>query len=241
MQTFILSLVVFALSACGPKKTPGSDPHDMSEAQHEQAAAQEEALAASDAEQFDPNATVTDVECGGTNPRSARRICWTSTTNPTAEHLAAAAQHEKMAADHRAASQALVAAEERACAGIDEADRAMSPFDHTEDIASVTPLTEHHSAGKATTQVTVGAAVTFRAVPGLTAEWLQRAVDCHIARNASLGNVVPEMPNCPLVPKGATAQVTSTGDGFSVAIRSDDPASAKDILARAQRLTPSAP
>ena len=143
-----------------------------------------------------------------------------------------------MAADHRAASQALVAAEAAACAGIADADRDTSPFEHVEDIASVTPLTESHSAGKATTQEIVGAIVEFRAVPGLTAEWLQRMVDCHIARNAALGHDVPEMPDCPLVPKGASAQVASTGAGFSVAIRSDDPASAKDILARAQRLAP---
>ena len=84
----------------------------------------------------------------------------------------------------------------------------------------MTPLTESHSAGKATTQEIVGAIVEFRAVPGLTAEWLQRMVDCHIARNAALGHDVPEMPDCPLVPKGASAQVASTGAGFSVAIRS---------------------
>lgn len=236
MQTFILSLAVFALSACGPKKTPGANPHDMSEAQHEQAAAQEDALAESHAAQFDPNAEFKDVSCGGTNPHGARRICWTSSTNPSAEHLAMAAEHQRMAADHRAASQALVAAEATACAGIAEADRDTSPFDHAEDIASVTPLTESHTAGKATTQVVVGAVVEFRAVPGMTAEWLQRAVDCHIARNASLGHVVPEMPNCPLVPNGASAKVASTGTGFSVSIRSDDPVAAADILARAQRL-----
>ena len=241
MQTFILSLVVFALSACGPKKTPGSDPNDMSQAQHAQAAAEQKAIAEGHAEQFDPSASVAEVACGATNPHGARRVCWTSTTNPTAEHVAVAAQHEKMAADHRAASQALVAAEERACAGIDEADRAMSPFDHTEDIASVTPITEPHTAGKTITQVTKGATITFRAVPGMTAEWLQRAVDCHIARNASLGNVVPEMPNCPLVPAGVQARVTSTGSGFAVEIRSDDPAAAADVLARAQRLVPSTP
>ena len=239
MKPFFLAAL--ALSACAPKKTPGSDPSDMSQAQHQQEAAQQEALAASHAAQFDPNATVTDVACGATNPHGARRICWTSTTNPSAEHLATADEHRRMAADHRAASQALVAAEASACAGIADPDRDMSPFEHVQDIASVAPLTESHTAGKATTQEIVGAVVEFRAVPGLTAEWLQRMVDCHIARNAALGNAVPEMPDCPLVPKGATAQVTSTGAGFSVAIRSDDPAAAKDILARAQRLASSTP
>lgn len=83
---------------------------------------------------------------------------------------------------------------------------------------------------------TAGAVVTFRAVPGLTAEWLQRLVDCHLARNAARGHVVPEMPNCPLVPKGAAATVRSTGDGFAVSISSSDDATAREIRARAERL-----
>ena len=82
--------------------------------------------------------------------------------------------------------------------------------------------------------------MTFRAVQGMTAEWLQRLVDCHLARNASLGHVVPEMPNCPLVPNGAEAHVSSTGNGFAVIIQSSDPATAREILARANRLVPHA-
>jgi hypothetical protein len=86
----------------------------------------------------------------------------------------------------------------------------------------------------------VGTVVTFRAVPGMTAEWLQRVVNCHLARNASLGHAVPEMPECPRVPRGAQARVRSTGDGFAVEIRSDDEAAAREILARARRLRPDA-
>jgi hypothetical protein len=46
-----------------------------------------------------------------------------------------------------------------------------------------------------------------------------------------------DLPDCPLVSPGASAQVRSTGSGFAIEIRSDDPASAEEILARAQRLT----
>jgi len=49
------------------------------------------------------------------------------------------------------------------------------------------------------------------------------------------------MPNCPLVPKGVVARVTSTGSGFAVAIRSDNPATAREILARARRLAGTGP
>ncbi|MCI0570459.1 MAG: hypothetical protein L0Y66_06885 [Myxococcaceae bacterium] len=115
----------------------------------------------------------------------------------------------------------------------------MSPFEHVEDIASVEELIIRTGGPKVgPTAKLVGATVTFRAVPGMTAEWLQRVVDCHLARNAALGHVVPEMPDCPLVPKGVQAQVRSTGSGFAVEIRSDDPATAREILSRAQRLLP---
>jgi len=69
----------------------------------------------------------------------------------------------------------------------------------------------------------------------MTAEWLQGVVDCHIARDTSLGHVVPEMPDCPLVPRGVEAQV-STSDGFAVTIRSTDPSVTPEVLSRARRL-----
>jgi hypothetical protein len=150
--------------------------------------------------------------------------------------------HHKMAADHRAAAQALRTAEASACAGLTDDDRDISPFYHREDITGVQPditgvgpATEHRS-GKQPADTVVGAVVSFRAVPGLTVEWLQRIVDCHIARNNALGNDMPEMPYCPLVPKGISAKVSSTGDGFAVTIESHDQAIAKEVLRRAQAL-----
>jgi hypothetical protein len=58
----------------------------------------------------------------------------------------------------------------------------------------------------------------------MTTEWLQRSVDCQLARNAALGHVVPEMPDCPLIPNGVEAHVRSVGNGFAVEIKSNDPA-----------------
>jgi hypothetical protein len=112
----------------------------------------------------------------------------------------------------------------------------MSPFMHRQDIASVQELVTKTTGGKATSARQMGAVVVLRAVPGLTAQWLQRAVDCHLARNAALGHNVPEMPYCPLVPNGVAATVTATATGFAVEMRSDDPAVAHEILRRAQGL-----
>lgn len=163
-------------------------------------------------------------------------ICRSSVTNPTQSHLAEAETHRRHAAAHRAASAALGEAEERNCAGVAPDDRDISPFEHVEDITGVEPLTER-GIGRLPLPRTTGAVVTFRAVPGLTLDSLQRTVNCHLARNSSLGHEVPEMLNCPLVPKGADARVTATGGGFAVAIRSEDPVTAAEILARAARLS----
>ena len=227
------SSILVLLAACA-SSTPGARPHDMSAAQHERAAGEHARAAEAHAGHYDPK-EVKRTGCGG----AQTAICWTSVEKATAEHQRAAEMHRRHAADHRAASTALRDAEARACVGIDPDDRDISPFDRVEDIAGVQPLEEElspsaPSQGRPRKQTT-GAVVMFRARPGMSAEWLQRIADCHIARNAALGHVAPEMPNCPLVLKGVAARVTSTGDGFAIAIRSDDPAIAKEVLARARR------
>ena len=79
--------------------------------------------------------------------------------------------------------------------------------------------------------------LSVKAVPGLTKEYLQRLVNCHLARNASVGFVMPEMGSCPLSVKGATATVESAGPGFRVDIRADDGQAAEEILKKARALT----
>jgi hypothetical protein len=123
-------------------------------------------------------------------------------------------------------------------------DRDTSPFQHSGDVAHVEPIVESELGGDAgrtgesvSTYVT-GAIVTFRPVPGLTAPRLQRMLDCHLARNAALGHVVPEMPDCPLVPRGARARVRVAGATLAVEIRGGDLASAREIVTRAERLVP---
>jgi hypothetical protein len=224
--------VLFTVSLAACASTPGAQPHDMSAAQHEAMAQRAEQGAALQQSQYDPSARASSTIC---NSRSG--TCWTSTSNPTAQHLEEAERYRKMAADHRAASQTLRDAEAQACVGLTEEDRDRSPFTHREDIASVDPLYANLSSGKGPNARLEGATVTFRAVPGMTAQWLQRVVDCHLARNAAMGHEAAEMPDCPLVPKNVSAQVTATSTGFAVSVRSDDPATANEVLRRARLLT----
>jgi hypothetical protein len=222
--------VVGLAAAAACSSTPGTHPHDMSASQHEAAAAGAERLAELHAAQYDAGASVHRRRCG---PRGG---CWTSIVNPTAEHLEQAEKYRHMAADHRAALQALREAETRACAGLADDDRDMSPFAHREDLLDVDPLTETVSTSKGPSLRVVGAVITFRALPGMTTPWLQRVVDCHLARNAALGHVDTEMPDCPLVPKDVSAHVRQTDAGFAVDVRSDDSATAAEILRRARTL-----
>ena len=241
MRHLTIGLVLSAgLAACA--STPGARPHDMSAAEHEAMANQQAQESAAHSAQYDAKKTVGTRQCssaaggsfasGGIEPS-----CWSESDNPTSAHRDEAEKHTKMAADHRAASKALRDAESTSCVGISDQDRDMSPFHHREDITSVAAIEGRAGPKSAVTNVS-GATVVFRAVPGMTAEFLQRIVDCHLARNAALGHVVAEMPYCPLVLKGVTARVSSTGDGFAVAIRADDAATAAQVLERARSLHP---
>lgn len=221
----------FALASCA--HAAGTQPHEMSEAGHQAAAAQEQAQASQHAAQFDPSAKQDDDSC----PGEVSRVCWTKTINPTALHMETSAEHQKVATQHRAASTALADAEARACVGVSEADRDTSPFAHRADISTVSKLDEEKVVGRNRVTHDTGATVVFRATPGLTAQWLQRVVNCHLARASAVGHDMPEMPYCPLVPNGAQATVREVGSGFAVDVRSDDSAGAAEIWRRAQLLS----
>lgn len=223
------SVFVLALGGCA---TQGTAPQDMSAAQHEAMAKQEDSAAAEHAAQHDPNATEKTERC----PRGQSSPCWTSVANPTQKHASDAEAHKEMAAKHRAAAGALAQAEATACNGIDPEDRDASPFYHREDIVSVTPFDRSVNQGKQSRSVAAGATIKFGAVPMLTAEWLQHEINCHLARAAAVGFEMPEMNYCPLMLKGVAATVSSAGDGFLVQVTSDDPNTAKEILTRAQAL-----
>lgn len=231
------------LAACAAT-TPSGQPHDMSAVAHGEAARDHTQAAKEHAAAHRPDAAIERARCTagrarpGPNGAAIEEICWSSVENPTDAHRAMAEEHERQAADHRAASGALRDAETRTCAGIAPADRDMSPFERREDIVAVNALrrNEFYARTKMPPEMLRGAVVTFRAVPGLTAEWLQRVVSCHVARNAALGHVVPEMPDCPLVPMAVDARVSTAGDGFTIAVSSNNPKTAREILSRAERL-----
>lgn len=233
----VLMFVTGGLAAACASTTPSSRPTDMSAASHEAEAKRHGDEASTHSAQFDPKATERRERCRNERALAELDSCWTSVTNPTSAHLKEAERHRKMAADHRGGSKALQDAEASACGGLNEDDRDTSPFDHREDVLSSEALQSTTSGGKASTQRLLGASVTVKAIPGLTKEYLQRLVNCHSARNASMGFAMPEMARCPLSVKGASATVESAGPGFRVDIRTDDSQAANEVLRRAKALT----
>jgi len=159
-----------------------------------------------------------------------QHVDWTSTSSTAAD----AARYRAVAAEHRAASEALRAAEARACAGVEDDDRDESPFVHTPDILAVREL--NVTEGKQLVNRRKGARITLRPVRGLTAQWLQQLVDCRIAENAALGYQVPEFPNDPLAVPGVTARVSAEPNSFAVDVEHDSEERAREIQERAARL-----
>jgi hypothetical protein len=231
-MTRLVQLAASLAIVAGCASNQGTHPQDMNMAGHEHAAKQEEAKAAEHQAQQTASPQETNTSC------LSQGVCWGDVADPNAEHAARAERHRELAAKHRGAATALARAEAQSCVGIAESDRDMSPFAHRDDIRSVQPVQENQQVGKGTVSRQVGARVVFRAVPGMTAEWLQRLVDCHLARAAAAGNEMPEMDYCPLMLKGVTARVSSVGDGFAVDIRSSDPATQDAILKRVNALAP---
>lgn len=220
--TAILSTVVL-LSGCAAY---GVRPGDMTVAEHEATARTEDRAATAQAAQYDPAAKSVREDCDAPATRDAD-VCWASVRNPTTVHLARAEQHRKLAAEHRAASQALREAEVRACDGVSELDRLISPFEHREEIARI-DLVDTNVPDRRVG----GAVAVFRSVPGLDADHLQRLVDCHLARNAALGHAMPGLAFCPLVLKGVEAHVVTHDGALGIEVTSSDPDVVHEIVRR---------
>ncbi len=166
--------------------------------------------------------------------------CATPGTRPgdmsVAGHEAAAtAGDADVGAKHRAAAQALRDAEAQACAGMAERDRDLSAFFRRGDIESFSALYE--PSGRTGTALR-GSVLVMRPAPGVTPEWLQRNIECHIARSAALGHGLEQMSKCPFALNGASVEVRSGGDKFLVYVRGSDPATAAEIWRRTQTLQP---
>lgn len=231
--TQLLSVAAAGVAACATSQ--GTSPGDMSAEEHLAASARDEEAAASHRARYDP-AGWEKRDCRGIVRGELLQPCWRSLANPTARHLEEEGRHRELAARHRAASDVLRDAEVSACGGVADADRDMSPFAHREDVEKVEAIVDLRAPGDANEARVLGATIFLRPVPGLTAERLQRIVDCHLARYRAGGQVSPGAAFCPLALLEVRALVRSLETGLAVAISSTDPGTGREIMRRARSL-----
>lgn len=103
-----------------------------------------------------------------------------------------------------------------------------------EAVAGVRPLYSNVEASKSGLQAELrGARLSIRALPGVTPEWLDRALECHGAK-AMLGHVTPPANDPFFVPNAfVDVDVFSEKDGFEVQVVAYSPEDAKQVLDRA--------
>jgi hypothetical protein len=119
-------------------------------------------------------------------------------------------------------------ASEHACDGLQAATVDQSVADLRANVVDVEQI--HQGVGKEVPRL-VGAKVTVRATPGMTPEWMGRLLYCDATRHAADG----------LIPAGARSEVSSTGIGFAISVRSRQPSLAHDIERRAHLFAHLAP
>ncbi len=231
MKPALLLIGATALCSACVADTPGTHPTDMSVQAHETLAKRADVLAKSQEARRDVRDESERTRCGG---KPTTEPCWTSSATITPEF----SRYHKVAKEHREAAQALRDAEAAACSDISEHDRDVSPFAHDAEVVDARRLVGLEPSGDGTAPLR-GASVIVRAVPGLTKEYLERDIGCHMARNASMGFAMPEMAFDPLAVKGATTTVIPIDGGFRIDIVADDPVAIAEIARRADALVAS--
>lgn len=119
------------------------------------------------------------------------------------------------------------------CAGIPDAQARTSLTDLRADV-DVVEAARETSMTKPFLSRSVGADIHVRATPGMTAQWLARLVECHMA--TELVGAACTSSECPLGLARVTISVSPTATGFTLAIRSNDPDVAREVARRSELL-----
>jgi hypothetical protein len=128
---------------------------------------------------------------------------------------------------------------ERARCGPDVQEEALAPVFAPDTVEGAEPFytaapTGGRGVGGNYSRLT-GASIKLRAVKGFTAEWLDRALECHSARRV-LGQIpATTLPDDPfwLPDRMVRIEVAATHAGFQVFVRGQSIKDAEEILARA--------
>ncbi len=83
-----------------------------------------------------------------------------------------------------------------------------------------------------------GAVVYTLATPGMTREWMGHEIECYQARYHAVGGEIDPHASCPLAVSGSYSEVSSTNNGFAIAIRAKDSDAVQEIRRRSLAKTP---
>jgi len=163
----------------------------------------------------------------GTEPVTAWNPCWDIAEEESLRVRANAAAERAEKVDRQRAAQ-LVQANLVHCTGLPEQELSHSPFAHKRAIAEVLP---HRGGGKVH-----GVRILLKHVPGLSAEYMRKAIACHRARYETLGKPASYLPDDPTLLDGIEVTVTDHRGRIDVMITSDDDEICLVALDRAQQL-----
>lgn len=187
-----VSLAMF-VAACGGA-TPGGRPDDMSAAEHDRAAHQQEAVAEAHDANYDPAATATQAR-----PAHASGVLDVTgldgpptVYNPTEEHHDQAEVHHQHAEDHAAAADALRHFEQTECHGVAANARASCPL-----------ISGLASADR------IDGGVRIHLAPGVASDATLAQIRCHLAFARSRG--YEGMAECPLYLRGLEVRAGANG------------------------------
>lgn len=123
---------------------------------------------------------------------------------------------------------------ERTRCAADDDEKALGPVLGGEAVQRVQPLYSTVEGAKTGHMAELrGATVVVQALPGLTAEWLDRALECHSAREALGHTSAPSDDPFWLPGSSVDIDVRSARDGFDVAITAYSSSDARQVLTRA--------
>lgn len=177
-------------------------------------------------------ATFASLGCA-TQSDQFRRLSAEDHERAASSPAAASGDTGATAAEHLAAARRLREAERAACADVSDSDRDRGPFARPDRITDVEVLRDRPYPKEMLQPA--GAAIYVRASAGLTEEWMARVLECHLAHHAVVGDRMIGRPS-PLFVDDARVSLSSTGDGFRIAITTHDVSAAREIIERARGL-----
>jgi|CZKU01.1.fsa_nt_gi hypothetical protein len=152
------------------------------------------------------------------------------------DHEAAArAASPADAEGHLQAAKLLRDEEQSACYQVPDADRARGPFADADRVSGVEIVRDRGVFPKGPLEP-VGVAVSLRAEPGMTQQWLGRVIACQMAHVAVVGHVSGASP---LSVANTQVAVSSTATGFRVTVTSRDRDVVRLVLGKGQELADS--